>query len=394
MLWIVAVPTEDTQTATEQRLRSHTEGKRLCVCHPFQVPALKVGTLDALMVLSDRLVNADSEGEQLVKRIQKSFDDLQADEGADTDAPLLVFDTLPMHYIKSFQWDESRFHKETKLLDIVDSITKTCTQYSDDLKKFWTKYTETKTALAAIKRKQQGSLLLRPLAGLIDPEDIVEGSFISSAFIVIPLNREKEFLNTYEILPSQIDPTDLNCGETTAIKLVQSGIVVPGSAKRIVQDKEFVLYCIVVMTDALEAVRNVYRLHKYTLRHFEYDPDELRQQEAKAEALDHERGKRWRKLVHQCQVAYSEVFCAWMHLKVVRIFVESVLRYGLPVNFTSVLLEVREGKEKALRIELQNLYSHLVGATLATSDGTEQDIAVQGDDFFPYVFAEIDPFSK
>jgi V-type H+-transporting ATPase subunit C len=36
------------------------------------------------------------------------------------------------------------------------------------------------------------------------------------------------------------------------------------------------------------------------------------------------------------QTAYSEVFSSWMHLVAVRLFVESILRYGLPPSFVPV----------------------------------------------------------
>jgi hypothetical protein len=39
-----------------------------------------------------------------------------------------------------------------------------------------------------------------------------------------------------------------------------------------------------------------------------------------------------------CKSTYSEVFSAWVHVKAMRCFVESVLRYGLPVNFAASLL--------------------------------------------------------
>jgi V-type H+-transporting ATPase subunit C len=37
---------------------------------------------------------------------------------------------------------------------------------------------------------------------------------------------------------------------------------------------------------------------------------------------------------------FSEGYKALVHLKVVRLFVESVLIYGLPANFTGVIIKV------------------------------------------------------
>ena len=53
-------------------------------------------------------------------------------------------------------------------------------------------------------------------------------------------------------------------------------------------------------------------------------------------------------LTRWCKTHYGEAFVAWMHIKVIRVFVESVLRYGLPVDFTAVLYKVANAKEQLL----------------------------------------------
>jgi V-ATPase subunit C len=45
-------------------------------------------------------------------------------------------------------------------------------------------------------------------------------------------------------------------------------------------------------------------------------------------------------IIRLAKTNFSEVFSSWVHLKALRIFVESVLRYGLPPDFTSVVIEV------------------------------------------------------
>ena len=44
-------------------------------------------------------------------------------------------------------------------------------------------------------------------------------------------------------------------------------------------------------------------------------------------------------LLDWCKTAYSEVFGSWMHLVAVRLFVESILRYGLPPSFVPVVVK-------------------------------------------------------
>ena len=47
------------------------------------------------------------------------------------------------------------------------------------------------------------------------------------------------------------------------------------------------------------------------------------------------------KLASWCRQNFAEAFIAWMHLKAIRLFVESVLRYGLPINIRGIVMQVR-----------------------------------------------------
>jgi hypothetical protein len=46
-------------------------------------------------------------------------------------------------------------------------------------------------------------------------------------------------------------------------------------------------------------------------------------------------------LLRLARINFSEAFQALVHLKLIRLFVESVLRYGLPANYTGIILKVR-----------------------------------------------------
>lgn len=47
------------------------------------------------------------------------------------------------------------------------------------------------------------------------------------------------------------------------------------------------------------------------------------------------------KLASWCRQNFAEAFIAWIHLKAIRLFVESVLRYGLPINIRGIVMQVR-----------------------------------------------------
>jgi V-type H+-transporting ATPase subunit C len=56
---------------------------------------------------------------------------------------------------------------------------------------------------------------------------------------------------------------------------------------------------------------------------------------------------------------FSEAFIHWIHTKALRVFVETVLRYGLPLNFQAVVIQPQKRNNRKLRETLNQLYEKL-----------------------------------
>ncbi len=98
-------------------------------------------------------------------------------------------------------------------------------------------------------------------------------------------------------------------------------------------------------------------------------------------------------LIRWCTTTYAEIFASWIHIKAIRLYVEAVLRYGLPVNLAFALMEPRKGQEKHVRELLQNLYAKLASANLTQAlDANETDLSGFGSDFYPYVYLPLSLF--
>ncbi|MGH0179684.1 UNVERIFIED_CONTAM: hypothetical protein FKN15_002247 [Acipenser sinensis] len=98
-------------------------------------------------------------------------------------------------------------------------------------------------------------------------------------------------------------------------------------------------------------------------------------------------------LVRWLKVNFSEGFIAWIHIKALRVFVESVLRYGLPVNFQAMLLQPnKKATQKKLREVLYDLYKHLDSSATGIID-VAMDIPglnLSQQEYYPYVYYKID----
>jgi len=178
--------------------------------------------------------------------------------------------------------------------------------------------------------------------------------------------------------------------------------VVPGSMKKVLADKDSVLYTVTVLRgmyeagyyegeefvpgtkiDLLEAFSKVMREKRWVVReNFTYDPSQQGKSGMVIEQLQVEVDNMRSGLTRWCKTHYGEAFVAWMHIKVIRVFVESVLRYGLPVDFTAVLYKVTNGKEIML-----------VGAldkTFGEKKGKEDDVEDE-EEYHDFVLIKFDP---
>jgi len=121
---------------------------------------------------------------------------------------------------------------------------------------------------------------------------------------------------------------------------------------------------------------------KYTVR--EYDPEETKNKGGgDKKKLEAEKDKLKKGLIRWCKTNFAESFVAWTHLKAIRVFVESVLRYGLPTNFQAMLVLPNKGKQKRLRKILHELFGYLSTKNVFSKDEEEEN-----EKFFPYVFLD------
>jgi len=168
------------------------------------------------------------------------------------------------------------------------------------------------------------------------------------------------------------------------------GNVVPKSSRLLTEDAEFALYRVVVLKKGQEVFKSLCRERRYTIREFKYDPSQDEANKRNLEALEKHKKKLWSYIVNWCKATYSDVFKAWIHIKAMRVFVEAVLRFGLPVDFTAALLLPGKGQDAKLRVALKQLYAHLSSANLTQAlDSSEMDISGFGADFYPYVYLQI-----
>lgn len=331
---LVSLPVPDSAGATWSALQQSLSKSAFDTpAYKLHIPELRVGTLDSLLALSDDLVKANSVVEGVTHKIRRQVEELERVSGSE--AGSLSVEGVPVDsYVTRFAWDEAKYPLVNPLRETVDTIQGNVTKLEDDLKVRVAEYNTVKSQLSAINRKQTGSMAVRDLSSLVKTEDIVSSEHLITLFVVVSKYSQKDWLSSYETL---------------------STFVVPRSSKKLHEDNEYALYTVILFRKVSDTFKTAARERGFQVREFEYDPEAQQKREEDISHLTVEQENMRNALQQWCYASYGEVFSAWMHLCAIRLFAESILRYGLPPCFLAAVLAPPLKSEKKVRSILDRL---------------------------------------
>lgn len=117
-------------------------------------------------------------------------------------------------------------------------------------------------------------------------------------------------------------------------------MVVPRSSHQLAEDGDFALYSVTLFKKHAAEFTAAARAARFTPREFEWSDIAVEADAREArDVAAHER-RLYADVVRLARTAHSDLFMAWTHVKALRVFVESVLRYGLPLEFVSAVIQV------------------------------------------------------
>jgi len=350
--------------------------------------ALQFGSFDQLIKLTDDLAKSDSQVDSLLHRLERQF--LEIDETAEFKVKQLRAERSIIDYLKAWQWDEAKYPRNRSIADTLVFLTSVVAKLDDESRNRTSQYNEYKVQKNNLARKDNVSLHSRELIDVFthdvvtmqggSDDDFIYSEYLTTVVVIVPKNSERDFLKSYEFI-RDVDGNEIKEG------------VVPMSAKKFTgpnfEDSESALWRVVVFKKAVELFKTSCKEQRVIPRDFEYSIQSckrLAEQRAKVNQLVDSTFQNLRILY---KAAWSDVFIAWMHIKAMRIFVESVLRFGMPPSFASFICATKNGATAGLRKDL--------GTILGKESGSQQvKLAAAGEDdeeYFSYVSLSFTPLA-
>ncbi|NXI64650.1 VATC1 ATPase, partial [Anseranas semipalmata] len=369
--WLISAPGEKTCQQTWEKLHAATtKNNNLSTNSKFNIPDLKVGTLDVLVGLSDELAKLDAFVEGVVKKVAQYMADVLEDSKDKVQENLLANGGKVLTVICTL--NHLKTHLKKKLNTVAFLIFQGVNQIDNDLKARASAYNNLKGNLQNLERKNAGSLLTRSLADIVKKEDFVlDSEYLVTLLVIVPKLNYNDWVKQYETLAE---------------------MVVPRSSNVLFEDQDSYLCNVTLFRKAVDDFKHKAREYKFMVRDFQYNEEEMKADKEEMNRLSTDKKKQFGPLVRWLKVNFSEAFIAWIHVKALRVFVESVLRYGLPVNFQAMLLQPNKKTMKKLREVLYDLYKHLDSSAAAIIDATMDipGLNLSQQEYYPYVYYKID----
>ena len=284
-----------------------------------------------------------------------------------------------------FEWNESKYPVKRPLPEMVKNIATSVGKLQDDLKQLIASKDATEQKLNAGARKK-GKFVLEDILtpDVVTVDDFVHSDYLVTLVVAVPKTHEEKWVAGYEKLCSGV----AGYGPEGNRQEIMGSPVVPGSSRKLVEKDDTVFFSVVLLrgqyqagffddegqfeagtfTNFVDTFIKEARENKFVAREFIFDAAAAEAAKRQTEQWKYQQRQQLTAISKFCESQFGEAFVALTHIKAIRAFVESVLRYGLPPNFTAVILKPFRNKEKRVHEALGKLYSGLQGSSLFMGD--------------------------
>ncbi|KAI3406126.2 UGA2 [Candida oxycetoniae] len=334
----------------------------------LNVPDFQSGTLDSLVQESEELSKID---QQLGSSVSKVVEILNTVSESKIVSSRTIQSRSIFDYVQNFHWNTSKYRLDRPISQLVKIISSEAITLDNDVRSSYQNYQTAKSNFVAADRKRNGDLSIKSLHEIVKPEQFVlDSENLVTILIAVPNNLVSDFKSHYETLTQ---------------------FVIPRSTELIAKDSEFSLFTVTLFKKFQQEFINNARERKWHPRtDFVYSEETLNNLRKEFDITKATELKSKSELIRLSKTAYSDIVACWFHIKVIRVYVEAVLRYGLPPQFDNYLIKFEGNNLKNVgkaKKELIEKFGYLGGDGYSSNNSNLHEYASLVDsDYEPFVF--------
>lgn len=338
----------------------------------FKLPEFQIKTLDSLVQLSEELSKLDNTLGSSVSKVVDIIDNLEPNKLFNETR--VVNGRSAYSTVENFSWNTSKYRVDKPIKTLVDLISNDALSLDNDVRLMYQLYQTAKSNFLAADRKKNGDLSIKSLHEIVRPEHFVlDSDHLTTVLVAVPKTLVGDFEKSYETITQ---------------------FVVPRSAQEIAADSEYVLFAVSLFKKYQQEFVTACREHKWHPRtDFVYSEENLNELRKEFDTTRATESKSKIDLMRLAKTAYSEIFAAWFHIKAIRIYVESVLRYGLPPQFDCFAIKfegTHVGTLDKAKKELIAKFGYLGGDGFSEKNNLHEYASLVDSDFEPFVLYHVE----
>jgi len=226
-------------------------------------------------------------------------------------------------YLSSFQWNRIKYRSDKPIAELSEVLERDISGIDNDVRGKLNQYTASRTALSTANRGQTGNLSQKSLASVVNPNNLMKpdaSEYLQQHLLAVPKSQVKEYLASYESLVEHW--------------------VVPRSSIELAKDDEYTLFAVTVFKKYSTEFLQKAREKRWVPREWKFREGGKEAEREEVGKLEKEERKLWGEALRLARTGYSDAVQTWVHVLVLRVVVETVLRYGLPLSYVCGLVKV------------------------------------------------------
>jgi V-type H+-transporting ATPase subunit C len=281
-------------------------------------------------------------------------------------------------YVRTWKWDDRLISARRSISELANHFSNEVQLQEDELRTASTSFSEAGNKVMAIRRRNEGSLLVRSLDEIGSKLKHIRThqDFVVNRASKSPMYVDTRNLTTVLVVMKKAAADDFVKGYD-----VGANYVVPESLQTLEQDNEFSCFSVTLIRDHIDDYKTATREKGWHVRDFVYNPRMREELDAEAQQVVTEYLTEASKFSDHLVATFSHIAVVWMHVKALRVFVEATLLYGIPPNFKSFLVACSPKNIPKIHKELEKTFTD--GIQDALDDSKDQ--GADESDYHPYV---------
>lgn len=324
------------------------------------------------MKLNDALGKVDMGLEATLRKVEKQAFDLNPDIELKVENENGEY--TRDQYITRFQWDNNKFNRSRSLMEIAHTLQERVKSIDGQIKQAMDQFHEANQQLSSLQKGKAGSYSSSDLSdfiyGKVSDKCFVpfDSVFLVNLLVIVPARKERDFLDNYVVEDTKNDTH-----------------IVPGSAQFLeLEDAERNRIYRVVLFQKFPDSTKPRSIAGFPAKLFSYNEQKYEDDQKLIKELTIKRDHMGTVLEKRCKLLFGELYIACMHLKVMRVYIDGVLRFGIPPIFLMTFIKTDQHEKRILK-GLTEKYAEPHQMDMYGSKDEIQDT----EDFYPFVVVNL-----